>query len=126
MVARDGHVVEEHIGVRAPADAHALAVHGEALADAAPSRADDQRGPALGDVLQLDRFQFARFADAIRGRARLPRALGTRQQRAAAWAVVGALAVDEAALGAVQGHEPGATRLGGLLGLARGSEDVPP
>ena len=66
-------------------------------------------GPWAVTSSELDRHQLARLVDPVGGRDRLParpaRALGARQQRAAALAVVGALDVDEAALGAVQSHD---------------------
>ena len=54
------------------------------------------------------RHQLAGLVDAVGGRDRIAARgagrLAAREQRAAALAVVGSLAVDEAALGAVQGH----------------------
>src|SRR5207302_4338492 len=103
VVARDGHVVEEHVRVGPATDARALLLEREALALAASTGADHERGPVGCDLVELDRYELARLVDAVGGRHR-PAALLARQQRAAALAVVGSLGVDEAALGAVQGH----------------------
>src|SRR5437763_98095 len=54
VVARDRHVVEEHVGVRPAADRHALALQREALAHAAAPGPHDQRGALADDVLDLD------------------------------------------------------------------------
>src|SRR5271166_170455 len=107
MVARYGHVVEKDLRVRPPPDAHPLAVYREALAHAPAPRADHERGTARGDLVELHRHELAGLIDPVGGRHRLAAALGARQQRAAALTVVGSLAVDEAALGAVQGHDRG-------------------
>ena len=104
VVTRDGDVVKEHLGVRSAADARALAVHGEALADAPTARADHERRPTRGDIVDLDRYELAGLVDAIGRRDRLSCRLGALEQRSASLAVVGALDVDEAALCAVQGH----------------------
>src|SRR5207253_1523400 len=103
VVTGDGHVVEEHVRVGPAADARALLLEREALALAASAGADHERGPVGCDLVQLDRHELARLVDAVGGRHR-PAALLARQQRSAALAVVGSLGVDEAALGAVQGH----------------------
>ena len=103
MVARDGHVVEEHVRVWPSADARALLLEGEALALAASTCADHESRPVGCDLVQLDRYELACLVNAVGGRHGTA-ALLARQQRAAALAVVGSLGVDEAALGAVQGH----------------------
>src|SRR3954454_5247621 len=108
VVARDGDVVEEDVGVRAPADRHAVGVQREALADAAAAGADDERGALVGDdVADVDRHELAGLVDAVRGGGGLARRrlLARRAQvGAAARAVVRALGVDEAALRAVERH----------------------
>ncbi len=79
--------------------------------DAPAAGADHERGPVRGDLADLDRHELAGLVDPVRGRRPARRRpSGVRQQRAAALAVVGSLVVDEAALGAVQGHRaPAAT-----------------
>src|SRR4051794_37934184 len=108
VVAGDRHVVEEDRGVRAPADAQALAVDREALADAPASGPDHERRAMRGDLPDLDRYELARIVDAVGRRVRFGSrrgALGAAvEQRPATLAVVGSLAVEEAALGAVQRH----------------------
>src|SRR5688500_11703554 len=47
VVARDGHVVEEHLRVGAAADAHPVGVDREALTRAAAAGADDERRAGL-------------------------------------------------------------------------------
>src|SRR4051794_38922857 len=120
VVARDGDVVEEDVGVRPPADRHAVAVQREALADAPAAGADDERGALVGDhVADVDRHQLAGLVDAVRrgGGLALRRLLTRRAQvGAAARAVVRALGVDEAALRAVERHL--AVPLLGLLRVA--------
>ena len=106
VVARDGDVVEEHLGVGAPADAHPLALDREALAHAPAAGADhERRARQPSTSSSLDRDELAGLVDPVGRRDGLAAGLGAAsQQRAAALAVVGALAVDEAALGAVQRH----------------------
>src|SRR4051812_8242444 len=114
VVARDGDVVEEDVGVRAPADRHAVGVQGEALADAPAAGADDERGALVGDhVADVDRHELAGLVDAVRrgGGFALRRLLTRRAQvGAAARAEVRALGVVEAALRAVERHRGSATR----------------
>src|SRR3954462_6271907 len=71
MAARDGDVVEEDVGVRAPADRHAVAVEREALPDAAAAGADDEHRPMRGGVVEVDRDELAGLADAVGRRRRL-------------------------------------------------------
>ena len=80
VVARHGHVVEEDVGVGAPADRPALAREGERLADAPAARADDERGALVGHLVEVDRTELAGLVDLVgRGRARRPRlGLGPR------------------------------------------------
>src|SRR4051794_26746114 len=110
VVARDGDVVEEDVGVRPPADGHAVGVQREALADAPTPRADDERGALVGDdIADVDRHELAGLVDAVRRGGRLALRAGglltcRTQVRAAARAVVRALGVDEAALRAVERH----------------------
>src|SRR3954451_8608640 len=59
VVARDGDVVEEDVGVRPPADRHAVAVEREALPDPAAAGADDQHGAVRGGVVEVDRDELA-------------------------------------------------------------------
>src|SRR5918912_3882580 len=47
VVARDGDVVEEDVGVGAPADRHAVGVEREALADSPAAGTDDERGAVV-------------------------------------------------------------------------------
>src|ERR1700722_2996565 len=106
VVARNGHVVEEDIGVGAPADAHPLAVDGKALARTPSAGTDHERRPVRGHLAELHRHQLACVVDSVGSGHRLARgSLAARQQRAAARTVVGALVAEKAALGAMQSHE---------------------
>src|SRR3954454_4536802 len=118
VVARDRHVVEEDVGVRPAADRQPVAVEREALADAPAARADDEYGAVLRGVVEVDRDELAGLADAVgRGRRVAPGVVLLRRRAAeevaAALAVVGAVRIDEAAVGAVQRH-------GAAASLARG------
>src|SRR3954452_2787639 len=62
VVARDGHVVEEHLGVRAAPDRHLVAAHEEGLAGAAATRADDERRLRARDLVGIERLELARLA----------------------------------------------------------------
>jgi hypothetical protein len=61
VVARHRHVVEEDVAVRAAADRQALALERERLADTAPAGADDERGAARGDLVEVDRDDLTRL-----------------------------------------------------------------
>src|SRR4051812_34514918 len=118
VVARDRHVVEEDVGVRPAADGQPVAVEREALADAPAARADDEDRAVLRGVVEIDRDELAGLADAVgRGRRVAPGVVLLRRRAAeevaAALAVVGAVRIDEAAVGAVQRH-------GAAASLARG------
>src|SRR3954453_2130473 len=109
VVARDRHVVEEDVGVRPAADRQPVAVEREALADAPAARADDEYGAVLRGVVEVDRYQLAGLADAVRRGRRVAAGLvllrrGASKEVAAPLAVVRAVGVDEAAVGAVQRH----------------------
>src|SRR3954454_22101938 len=69
VVARDGDVVEEDVGVRPAPDRHAVAGQREALPHAAAAGADDQDGAVRGRVVEVDGDQLAGLADAV-GRGR--------------------------------------------------------
>src|SRR3954447_10682402 len=92
VVARDGDVVEEDVGVRPAPDRHAVAVEREALPHAAAARADDQDRPVLGGVVEVDRDELAGLAHAVGGGRRLTR-LGVLLRDATAEEVPAALAV---------------------------------
>src|SRR3954463_13388624 len=63
VVARDGHVVEEHLGVGAATDRHLVARHEERLAAAAAARADDERRLRTRDLIGIERLELTRFAE---------------------------------------------------------------
>ena len=65
VVARDGHVVEEHLGVRAAADAHALALTGKLSPTRPPPARITSAGPCAVTSLDLDRHQLARLVDPV-------------------------------------------------------------
>src|SRR3989442_9647674 len=102
VVSRDRHVVEEDVGVRAPADRHPLSLDPETFAGPSAARADHERSALGGDPLEINGLQLAGLADLIgdRGLVFLPLLRG--QVGPALLAEVGSLAIYEAALGAVQ------------------------
>src|SRR5712692_447274 len=106
VVARHGHVVEEDVGVGAPAHAEPLGLQREGLAGPPTSGADDQRRPGVGDhVLDLHGLDLpGLLVDTVGGRGLVGGRLGRAEEGAALLAVVGPLVVDEPALGAVDGH----------------------
>src|SRR5512133_3567804 len=109
VVARDGDVVEEDVGVRAPADRHAVVVEREGLADAPAACPDDHRSALVrDDLLDVDRHELAGLVDAVGRRRRLAAGplLARAEERPALLAVVGSVGVDEAALRAVERHRP--------------------
>src|SRR5829696_5162000 len=59
VVARHGHVVEEHVRLRRAPDRHLLARERERLADAPATRANDERPALRGDVPDVDRLELA-------------------------------------------------------------------
>src|SRR5215213_8931511 len=104
VVARDGHVVEEHVAVGPTADRQALAVHRKALAGAAPAGADDECGTARDHLFELDGLDLAGLADPVRGRRLMTGPLGDGQVRTALLAVLGSDGIREAAFGAMERH----------------------
>src|SRR3954454_4959704 len=60
VVARDGHVVEEHLGVGAAADRHLIALDEERLAGAAAAGADDECGLGARDLIRVERLELTR------------------------------------------------------------------
>jgi len=71
LVARDGHVVEEHLRVRAPADAHPLTGDREALADAPAAARITSAGPCPCRR-RSRRDELTGVVDPVGGRHRLP------------------------------------------------------
>src|SRR3954447_1469712 len=111
VVARDGDVVEEHPGVRSSPDRNSLGVDREALARAPAARADHERSPRLVDLfVDVHRLVLAGLVDPVGHRRGFFSPLWTAEVRTALLAVVGALGVDEPALGAVNGHASGPSR----------------
>src|SRR5438093_10124314 len=108
VVARDRDVVEEEVGVRAPADRHPVAVEREALADPSAARADYEHRAVGGRVVEVDRDELAGLPHAVRRGRRLAGVLlgrgPTAEEVPAALAVVRPVGVDEAAVRAVQRH----------------------
>src|SRR5215213_1781475 len=99
VVTRNGHIVEEDLGLLAASDRHALAGHVEGLARAAAAGSDHQRGALVRDLLEVDRLEVPRLVHLVDlgGVARLLARLRLAEERAALLTVVGALGVDEAA-----------------------------
>src|SRR3954462_7599736 len=62
VVARDGDVVEEDVGVGPAPDRHAVAREREALPHAPAAGADDQDGAVRGGVVEVDRDELAGLA----------------------------------------------------------------
>src|SRR2546423_4539286 len=90
VVARHGHVVEEDVGVGAPAHAEPLGLQREGLAGPPTSRADDQRRPGAGNhVLDLYGLDLPRLlVDTVGGRGLVGGRLGRTEEGAALLAVV--------------------------------------
>src|SRR3954447_15186093 len=106
VLARDGDVVEEDVGLRGAPDRHPLARERERLAHAPAARADHERAALGRDVADVDRLELARLVvDHVRrSRDVLLRRLGRALEGAALRAVVRPFGDDEAALEAVAGH----------------------
>src|SRR4030095_15118879 len=100
--AGDRHVVEKDARIGAAADAHPVIVDCEALTGSAATGANHQRGTGpLHYLVDVHGLHLARVVDRVGHRGRLVAALGTGTQvRPALLTVVGALGIDEAALGA--------------------------
>src|SRR5918997_2252552 len=100
MIARDGHVVEEDLGVGGAADRQPLALERERLPDLAAAGADHQGTRRRRDVTDVDRPQFTGLlVDHVRrGRRVVTRVFTHADVRAAALAVVRPLRDDEPAL----------------------------
>src|SRR4051794_26404765 len=115
VLARDGDVVEEHVGLGRPPDRHPLAGERKGLADAPAPRADDQRAALGGDVADVDGLELARLVvDHVgRGRDVLLLRLWRPLEGAALRAVVRPLGNDEAALRTVAGHPSASPRAAG-------------
>src|SRR3954447_1874739 len=108
VIARDGDVVEEDLGVGRPADRQPLALERERLAAPAAAGADHERAGRLGDVADVDGPQLAGLLVDHVGRRRrvVARVLTRADVGAAALAVVRPLRDDEPALWAVTGQGP--------------------
>src|SRR4051812_26019231 len=106
VLARDGDVVEEDVGLRRAPDRHPLARERERLPDPAAAGADHERAALGGDVADVDRLELAGLVvDHVRRRRHvLLRRLRGALEGAALGAVVGRLGYDEAALSAVARH----------------------
>src|SRR3954451_16333122 len=61
VLARDGDVVEEDVGLRRAPDRHPLAGEREGLPHAAAARADHERAALGRDVADVDRLELARL-----------------------------------------------------------------
>src|SRR5918911_4783965 len=101
MVARHGHVVEEHLRLRAATDRHTLAGDREALTRAPAARSDHERRALRHDRLEVDGLELAGLVQLVGDRGI---ALGhVAEIRTALLAVVRPLGIHEAALWTV--HE---------------------
>src|SRR3954453_5853890 len=124
VIARDGDVVQEDLGVGGAADGQPLALERERLTDAAAAGTDDERAGRGGDVADVHRLELAGvLVDHVRRRRRVVALLlRGADVRAAALAVVRPLRDDEPALRAVtgQGPDPNAS-LDGIVAGARGA-----
>src|SRR6478735_3877146 len=124
VIARDGHVVEEDLGVGGAADRQPLALERERLTDPAAAGTDHECASRGRDVADVHRLQLAGvLVDHVRrGRRVVARLFTHADVRAAALAVVGPLRDDEPALRAVTGQGPDPqTSLDGVVAGARGA-----